>query len=239
MTLIPRIRRLIYSVNGIIPDVYMLTIRANNVLVIAEEEITLVDTGLRSTYPQIIDFINELGRSPQDIRLVILTHNHLDHSGGLAEIRRLSPAGVAIHKADILGTGSRPEPGRESRPLNLLLSGLRSIFSARLGKVDIRLSGGEILKPLGGLEVIHTPGHTPGSISLYSRKHGLVIVGDAIRNRRGKLYLPPKMASTDITQAAESIKKIAALEFDILCSGHGRPHFENAREKVQALANRS
>jgi glyoxylase-like metal-dependent hydrolase (beta-lactamase superfamily II) len=227
-----------YSVTEIIPNVYQLTIKANNVLVIAEEEITLVDTAMRGNSPQIVDFINELGRSPQDIRLVIITHNHLDHTGGLAEIRRISSPGVAIHKADILETDNRPKYRGASRPLNAVFSVLHSVFSARLGSVDIRLSGGEMLKPLGGLEVIHTPGHTAGSISLYSRTHKLVIVGDAIRNRRGKLYLPPRMASTDVAQAAESIKKIAGLDFSILCSGHGRPHFKDAREKVQALANR-
>jgi glyoxylase-like metal-dependent hydrolase (beta-lactamase superfamily II) len=188
---------------------------------------------------QIIDFIHELGRSPQEITLIVLTHNHPDHTGGLEEIRKLSSARVAVHKADTLKTESRPGNAGIRHPLRLFSSLLHSLFSARIGNVDIQLSGGEVLKPLGGLEVIRTPGHTPGSISLYSAQHRLVIVGDAIRNRRRKLYLPPKLASADVTQAAESVKKIAGLDFDILCSGHGRPLLENAREKVQALANRA
>ena len=87
MTLLPHIRRLIYSTSEIIPDVYQLTIRGVNVILIAEEELTLIDTGLRGNSPQIIDFINQIGRSPQEISLIVSTHNHLDHMGGLAELR--------------------------------------------------------------------------------------------------------------------------------------------------------
>jgi glyoxylase-like metal-dependent hydrolase (beta-lactamase superfamily II) len=241
MTLLPHIRRLIYSTSEIVPDVYQLTIRGVNVILIVEEEITLIDIGLRGNSPQIIDFINQIGRSPQEISLIIFTHNHLDHMGGLAEMKQLTRARIAIHKADIIGTENQPSFAEAIRtpPLELLSSTLQSAISVKFNDVDIQLSGGEVLEPLGGLEVIHTPGHTPGSISLYSPHKKLVIVGDAIRNRKRTLYLPPKMASTDMVQAADSIKKIARLDFDILCSGHGRPYINNARARVQALADKS
>lgn len=239
MTLLPHIRRLIYSTSEIIPNVYMLTIRANNLVLIVEDEITLVDTGLRGSSPQIIDFINQLGRSPEEISLIILTHNHPDHVGGLVELKQLTRARVAIHRADtraLRDSGTRKSTGLRS-PLRLILSALHLSFSSRFGDADIKLSGGEVLRPLGGLEVIHTPGHTPGSISLYSPARRLIIVGDAIRNRRRALYLPPRMASTDLSQAADSVRKIAGFDFDTLCSGHGRPLLEDARAKVQALVD--
>ncbi len=240
MTLLPHIRRLIYSTSAVIPDVYQLTIRGVNVILIAEEEITLIDTGLRGTSPQIIDFINQIGRSPREISLIISTHNHIDHVGGLAEMKRLTPAKTAIHRADIVDAETQPSLTEAIRtpPLELISSKVQSAISVKFSDFDIQLSGGEVLEPLGGLEVIHTPGHTPGSISLYSRHKKLVIVGDAIRNHGKILYLPPKMASTDIAQAAESIKKIARLDFDILCSGHGRPLIKDARKKVQALVDK-
>ncbi|MFC1920414.1 MBL fold metallo-hydrolase [Chloroflexota bacterium] len=239
MTFLPRIRRLIYSTSEIIPDVFQLTIRAINVILIVEEEITLVDTGLKGSSPQIIDFINQLGRSPEEISLIILTHNHPDHIGGLEELRQFTPTKIAIHKADNDTGSGRPNPGGFGRifPLRVLISVVHSAFATRFGDANIELSGGEILKPLGGLEVIHTPGHTPGSISLYSAKNRLMIVGDAIRNRKRALQLPPKMISTDVKEAVDSIRKIASLDFNILCTGHGRPLLNDAHDTVQALVD--
>ncbi len=104
---------------------------------------------------------------------------------------------------------------------------------------DIPLAGGEVLEPLGGLEVVHTPGHTPGSISLYSPREKLLIIGDALGKRRRGLRLPPKMASTDLTQAMDSVRRIARLDFDILCFGHGRPLSGDVHSKVQDLVERT
>ena len=101
--------------------------------------------------------------------------------------------------------------------------------------MDIKLAGGEILKPLAGLRVIHTPGHTPGSISLFSPQNKLLIVGDALNGRGQTLRLPPKLASTDLTQAVDSVKGMARLDFDILCLGHNPTFTEAIGSKMQEL----
>ncbi|MFC2014919.1 MBL fold metallo-hydrolase, partial [Chloroflexota bacterium] len=195
MTVISRIELSAQSSNAITPDVYQLTARGANVLLIAEQELTLIDTGHRGSSAQIIDFIRDLGRSPKEISLIILTHNHIDHVGGLAELKQLTPARIAIHKSD---TGER-----DNR------------LSVKTDDTDIQLEGGEVLKPLGGLEIIHTPGHTPGCICLFSPRNKLLITGDAMRKRRKNLHLPLKLANSDMTQAIESIKILARLDFDI------------------------
>jgi glyoxylase-like metal-dependent hydrolase (beta-lactamase superfamily II) len=228
MPIISEIRRLIQSTSEIIPNVYQLTIRGTNVILIVEEELTLIDTGLHGSSPQITGFIHHLGRSPEEISLIILTHKHMDHVGGLAELKQLTSAKVAIHKADISDIEMRP-----------LTSALRSVFSVKSRDVDIQLVGGEVLQPLGGLEVVHTPGHTPGSISLFSQRNKLLIVGDALRKRRKTLYLPPKMVSSDLSQAAESVKRIAQLDFNILCFGHGLPLSDGVSAKMQDLIERN
>ena len=89
---------------------------------------------------------------------------------------------------------------------------------------------------LGGVRIIHTPGHTPGSISLHIPQERLLIVGDVIANR-GKLSLPPKTFTVDMAQNIQSMKKIADLEFDIACFGHGAPLTRNARPTILSLAN--
>jgi len=233
----PKYSTLLKSALEIIPDVYQLTIGGTNVILIAEEELTLVDTGFPGSLAQIIDLIRSLGRSVEEISLIIITHNHVDHVGGLAELRKLTKAKVAAHQADFGDTeGQLPYPGVIRRLLRIPpFSVLRSVFSAKPGEDDIQLKGGEVLKPLGGLKVVHTPGHTPGSISLFSAPNKLLIVGDALNKRSGTLRLPPKMASTDLVQAMDSVKKMAQLDFDILCCGHGRPLIGGARAKMQEL----
>lgn len=221
----------------IIPKVYQITHRSTNMILIAEEGLTLVDTGFRGSHSRIISFIQSLGRSVEDISLIIITHNHLDHAGSLAELKKITKAKVAAHKADIYDSENQlPYPKIARRLLHIPpFSILRPLVYAKLDDIDIQLEGGEVLSPLGGLQVIHTPGHTPGSISLFSPKKKLLIVGDALNNRHRNLRFPPKFVSTDLTQAVDSVKRIAQLDFDILCFGHGKPLIKDASAKVRDL----
>ncbi len=202
-------------------------------ILIVEEELTLIDTGFRGSSARIMDFVRSLGRSVEEISLIIITHNHIDHAGGLAELRRLTRAEVAAHKADIEGQPSNPGPGQKT--LRISPSSLRSVFSVKFSDVDIHLVGGEVFKPLGGLKVVHTPGHTPGSISLFSPQNKLLIVADALSKRGQNPRLPYKMVSAGFRQAIDSVKGIAQLDFDILCFGHGQPLTGGVHNKMQDL----
>ncbi len=218
----------------IIPNVYQLTIRGVNIILIAEEELTLIDTGFRGSAPKIIRFIRSLGRSEREISLIIITHNHYDHIGGLAKLRKHTKAKIAVHKADISDIKSElPYPKFIQKLLRRLL--LSTSHSVKPSKVDIQLKDGEVLKPLGGLQVIHTPGHTPGSISLFSPQNKLLIVGDTLSERFKTPGFPHKMVSTDFTQAIDSVKRIARLDFNILCFGHGRPLTKDTHSALQKL----
>ncbi len=222
-------------------NVYQLSIRAVNIILIAEQELTLIDTGLRGSSTEIIDFVHRLGRSVEEISLIIITHNHFDHIGGLVELRKLTKAKVAIHQAAIIDAdGNPPYPSGIRRLLRVpLFSLLRGRFMLSSGDVDIQLEDGKVLEPLGGLKVIHTPGHTPGSISLYSPKYKLLIVGDALVKSHNAPQLPHKMVSTNIAEAMNSVKKMAQLDFDILCFGHGRPLTGCVRTKLTALIEKT
>ena len=122
----------------IIPGVYQITHRAVNVIVIAEEELTLIDTGWRRSFSRVISFVYSLGRSPEEITHIIITHNHLDHVGGLAGLRKFTPAKVAIHKADIGDINSKSANPRFIRKLlgTYPFSPLRPMFYLKPSEVN-------------------------------------------------------------------------------------------------------
>jgi glyoxylase-like metal-dependent hydrolase (beta-lactamase superfamily II) len=223
----------------VVPGVYQLMFAGVNVALIAEEELTLVDTGVPGSLPGILNLIRRLGHSVEEISTVIITHNHFDHIGGLPELRKLTDVKVFAHEAALVGSQAEvPYPGGIRRLLRVpFLSPIRRRFVLESGDIDVQLVGGEMLKPLGGLQVIHTPGHTPCSICLYSPERRLLFVGDAMQRRRKKLQFPARMVSTDLAQAVESVRKLAELDFEVLVLGHGRPVTRGARAWVQALGH--
>jgi glyoxylase-like metal-dependent hydrolase (beta-lactamase superfamily II) len=225
----------------IVPGVYQLSGGGTNLYVIAEQELTLIDTGLPGSYTGIMNFVRRIGRSVADISSIIITHNHIDHIGAVQDLRRFTDIMVFTHRAGLAESDtelSYPEGLR--RLLRIpFLHGVRRHFILEPGDVDVQLEGGEVLEPMGGLKVVPTPGHTPGSICLYAPERKLLFVGDALQRRRKKLRLPAKMVSTDLAAAITSVKKMAELDLEIICFGHGRPLFEDAHSRLIALVERS
>jgi len=224
----------------IIPGFYQMTFRYANMFLAVEKSLTLIDTGFRGSMPGVFEFIRRLGRQPEEIGLVILTHNHLDHTGGLEELRRAVPVPrVAAHWADLfMPDGQIPYPAGGYVGMALrspLLRPLKRRLVLDKSEVNVRLEGGEVFDVLGGLQVVPTPGHTAGSISLYSASHRLLIVADAVNKRGDVLRMPLKTVSTNLKDAAASIRKMAALDVGILCSGHGRPIMHDANANLKTL----
>ena len=165
----------------IVPDLYQVTIRYANIFLIVEKSLTLIDTGYSGSAPHITEFIQQLGRKADEINLIILTHNHLDHTGGLVELKKIAThARIAAHKADVeIPESAIPYPVGNIAGVLLRtpgLSTLRRKFVLGPESVDRILEGGETFDVLGGLQVISTPGHTMGSISLYAPIYKVLIV---------------------------------------------------------------
>ena len=92
---------------------------------------TLIDAGFRSGVPRIMDFIAGLGRKPEELRLIILTHNHVDHIGGLRDLVKRTGAKVACHRADIYDLR-----GAHAVPARLSTAPFRRGRSRRCGRVS-------------------------------------------------------------------------------------------------------
>jgi hydroxyacylglutathione hydrolase len=198
---------------------------ANAYLVKRDDGITVVDTGLPGNAGKIIDYVQSIGSHPSDIKTIVLTHSDMDHTGSVARLKEETNAKVAIHEADAPRLSGEKEPKAVKGMLGLLLRAMAAIIRFNRIKADVLLKDSDIVD---GLIVIHTPGHTDGSVCLYLPGRAL-FVGDALlTDDEQMLSLPRRSMSADLDQAKESIKKISELKYSVLLPGHGPPIERNA-----------
>ena len=208
----------------VITGVYQLPLFRTSAFLIMDEQITIVDAGWRGCGGTVLRAVKALGRHPEEVRYIISTHYHPDHVGGMASLKKRSGGQVAAHETEAAALGgSTPYPRRSPvRPLALrwLLAPVFAALQPPAFPVDVPLGSGQVLDVLGGMEVVHTPGHTPGSISLLFPRQGLLLAGDALQYRRGRLLPPSPWFSEDMKQGEESVRKLAGLEFETLGLSH-------------------
>ncbi len=192
----------------------------------------IIDTGMPGNGQKIVNYIKALGKNPAKIDCVVLTHADIDHIGSAAELKKLSGASIAIHAgeaATLAGKeGFRPAPGL----LGVLLKIITPFLRFQKVVPDVIFQDDSEIK---GIKVIHTPGHTAGSICLYLSPK-VILVGDALRSdQEGKIKPPARRFSLDTTRAKASIRIISELQFDILLPGHGAPIIGKAADKVKEM----
>jgi glyoxylase-like metal-dependent hydrolase (beta-lactamase superfamily II) len=223
----------------IIPNVHLVPgTRGTNVYLLLGRTLTLVDTGMPGSEAAILAYIDGLGLDAGDLARMVITHHHLDHVGGIAAMKRRTAALVLAHPDDAGHISGEQSPPPASSRLMRFFFWLAAPLMPTLDPVpvDVTVQDGEHLDLLGGATVIHVPGHTAGSIALHFPADRLLICGDTIDNRRGRLGPPPKPFTEDMDQALASIRRMAALEFDVLCPGHGAPIVGGADQQVRAIA---
>jgi len=210
-----------------------------NMFLLLDNSVTLVDTGLRGRSANILNEVRRLGYKPSDVAHIIITHHHADHIGSLAELKNATGTKVMAHPADApYIDGTMPQPG-PARPkwLGRVLSPFNSMWAAMPAEVDKLLNDGDELPILGGIRILHTPGHTPGSICLFIPQEKLVIAGDLLAHRF-RLSLPSRLFTVDVGKEVNSIKRLASLDFSAIAFGHGRPIRREARQAVTHFAEK-
>lgn len=218
-------------------NLYQIGLRGVNVFVIEDNGLTLIDTGHKGSTDKIFGAIRKAGKNIEDIKQVILTHSHPDHAGSAAEIRNRLKIPVLAQKADAeliaKGIAGRLPHDVSKDLMNRILFRLfikNSDNKIDAFEVDTKLEGGEILPILGGIEVIHTPGHSAGHIALFLKSHNLLIAGDLCQNMLGLGF---STVYEDRALGIQSILKTTKLGFKSAVFGHGKPIMENAAKKIR------
>jgi glyoxylase-like metal-dependent hydrolase (beta-lactamase superfamily II) len=227
----------------VVPDVFLIEgLRGANVyLLVSGDRLTLVDSGMATDAEPIAAELQGAGYPPPELDSVLLTHAHGDHTGGAVALARLSGAQVVAHRDEVPyveGSRSVPADSPIQRALNWLSD--RVMFRGSRCPVDRAVEDGDVIDVIGGIRVIHTPGHTPGSMSLYQPERGILFCGDALFNANPMsgspgLRLPIRLFTTDNAEARRSLAKLSSLGVEVLCCGHGDPIVEGAQERMRAL----
>lgn len=208
-------------------------------LVQDDGSVTLVDCGLRRAPARIVAGLAAIGKHPADVTRIVLTHVHPDHAGGAAELGRRTSAPVLVHEGD-------HDWARAGRTTN------GTDTSTALGKVLARFGGarfepfdpgppladGDVLD--GGVRVVHTPGHSPGHVSLLLEDTGTLITGDALFNfgfLRGARIAPSFLCS-DFAMTKQTAHRLGELDYRVAAFTHGPEVADNARETVRGILAR-
>jgi glyoxylase-like metal-dependent hydrolase (beta-lactamase superfamily II) len=204
----------------------------NSYLVDDAGRVTVVDAGLPGQWQELLGELARMGRSPEDVRAVILTHGDTDHVGFAARLRAEGGIPVHIHESD--AARARGEVRKRAtgwgpvriRPLAGFL-----LYSARRGGLRIppvpelvTFTDGVTLDVPGAPRVIGLPGHTPGSVAFHMPAVDAVFVGDALTTRSvltGETGPRPAPFTLDQPRAAASLERLADVPARWVLPGHG------------------
>ncbi|MDO9592874.1 MAG: MBL fold metallo-hydrolase [Erysipelotrichaceae bacterium] len=234
------ILRIDMDVNGFISTLHP-------VIVSDDQEMVLFDCGHSGALNQLTDKAFLAGFDLSKLTKVIITHHDHDHMGGLADLKREYPwiriYASAIEADYISGKTKSIRLQQAEEQLELLsedqkehaLNRIRMLRLIEPVEVDEILQDGDVLEICGGIEVVASPGHMPGHISLYLRDFKTMIAGDALVVADGKLYRANPRFTLDKDEAYTSARRFINYAIDTLICYHGGAITENIKESLENL----
>jgi glyoxylase-like metal-dependent hydrolase (beta-lactamase superfamily II) len=205
----------------VVPGIHRIDGVNANCYLVVDKELILVDTGLPRGANKVLRYItDDLHRPLSDLKTIVLTHCHMDHIGNAEAIKRATGAEIAAHGDDAPYMDGRKRAPRPKGVLRFLFRLLSPAMRVEKFKVDIVLAESD---KVGSMDVIHVPGHTPGSIALFDPARKLLFSGDVLRYQEGELVGPPDRFTMDLDESRRSTEKLKSLDFETLCAGHGEP----------------
>jgi glyoxylase-like metal-dependent hydrolase (beta-lactamase superfamily II) len=230
------------DMKNITPDVHCLPIQIVNVffaeLSDGSNDWVLIDAGMPKSAEKIIEAAEELFGEGAAPKAIILTHGHFDHIGGIIGLLKTWEVPVYAHELELpYLTGEKDYPKPDASVEGGMIAKMSPLFPHE--GIDISeyihpLPSDGSVPALPGWKWIHTPGHSPGHVSLFREEDSLLIAGDAfVTVRQDSLYKvlvqeeevngPPRYLTTDWKAAEASVIKLAALNPSAAGTGHGRP----------------
>ncbi|WP_017211036.1 MBL fold metallo-hydrolase [Clostridium beijerinckii] len=214
--------------------------RMNATLIWDDKNVILIDAGLPGQIENIREEVEKAGVSFDRINKIIITHHDLDHIGSLSSIVKNSKSEIEV----LAHSGERPyiegdKIGIKFTPerLSSMPDSMKETIKQLKTKVNRIVKDEENLPYCGGIEVIYSPGHTPGHICLYLRKYKALVTGDAMNVVNNELIGPNPEYTFDMKQAMESLKKLTKYDIETVICYHGGVFTKGSNERIAKLAN--
>ncbi len=221
----------------IAPGVHQLRRIGADIFLVAEERLTLIDAGMVGSRRLLERELPPMGRSLDELERIVCTHGHPDHIGGVHElVRDRDDVEVLIHPADLAGLQMPLRAALARSPDGGARRGRLIQYLTRAPAHCSPIEDGMLLPLLGGLRVVHTPGHTPGSVCLYAERLRLLFTGDVLQVIRGRLTFASWFFSHDHAGARASVERLAELDVETIAFSHYPPWTDDASGALRELA---
>ena len=212
-----------------------------------KDSLILIDTGFPGLFESIHNLFKEENLDISKLSKIVLTHQDIDHIGNAKLLKRESEGVIEIlcheDEADYIEGKERPLKLKEfEKKLKFMPEGAEKIyrgmergFEMCKVKVDETLKDGEVIPFIGGVTIIHTPGHTLGHICLYLNKHKILIAGDTLVIKDGKIQFTDDSYNFNSDENKRSVEKLLNYDIDKIVCYHAGVFEGNIKSELKKL----